>query len=483
MFASAHMLEVAMLALCIFEIKNRSSSVRLHSGDTDGLRASERDDAVEHADTPGHLGGPRPAFARPRTVSRQHLEAMHQGVDQRALVIAAGDFPFAPPVLLDDNYGLVTPGCARRTFGPRHRSIAWWNRGLCASRGNLRMARLDVVSAVASDDIDRRISRDLIEQVGQHFTIANALVGYQCDPDLALVRLKGDIDLAPSPGLVPTGLANFPLALARKLQPSAIDHRMQRLSGTRGGRHDVQILRAAAQCRVVRHWQRWEGQSAQTLHAAMQRTQRKVENPLETEQTLNQRIRIDEWVATRERLGFSRWHEQALFDPHRHVSSDYQPLVVLRAEPNAIYLRGLGALSIVLAHRPEKVRDVTPLRQKLADPALQPLRINVSPTDYGFMRQIRLALDLITLRAIPCSELSFSPLPQTVIVAIGKNRFAAIGHFIQLWSSSQSLCFLVLHPRHRARPQMATSSQNGTIEHYQPFTTPECKILAKWPMH
>lgn len=259
----------------------------LNSVDADGLRASERDHAVEHTRTDGHFGGLRPDFACPQTVSRQRLEAEHQGLGQRAPVVAAGGFPFVSTALLDDIDGLVTPGCARRTFRPRLRSIAWWNRGLCTSRGNLRVAWLTVVSAVASDGIDRRISRDLIEQVGQHFAIANVLVGHQCSTDLAGVRVHGEMDLAPGPSLGPTVLANLPLAFAVKLQPSAIDHQMQRLAGTRDGQHDVQILRAAAQCRVVRHWQRWEGQDAQALREALQRAQRQVEHLLESEQTLD----------------------------------------------------------------------------------------------------------------------------------------------------------------------------------------------------
>ncbi len=280
--------------------------MRLNSGDTDGLRASERDHAVEHARTDGHFGGLRADFACPQTVSRQRLEAVHQGLGQRAPVVAAGGFPFASTALLDDIDGLVTPGCTRRTFGPWLRSIAWWNRGLCIPRDNRRMARLAVVSAVASDGIDRCISGDLIEQVGQHFAIANVLMGHQRGTDLAGVRIHGEMDLAPNPALGPTVLANLPLAFAVKLQPSAVDHQMQQLAGTRGGQHDVQILRAAAQCRVVRHWQRWEGQGAQALREALQRAQRQVEHLLETEQTLDQRIRIDERVATLGRLGLLR---------------------------------------------------------------------------------------------------------------------------------------------------------------------------------
>ncbi len=41
-----------------------------------------------------------------------------------------------------------------------------------------------------------------------------------------------------------------------------------------------------------------------------------VEHLLETEQSLDQRIRVDERVATLGRFGFRRWSEQALFDPH-----------------------------------------------------------------------------------------------------------------------------------------------------------------------
>ncbi|RWA51920.1 hypothetical protein AU476_19835 [Cupriavidus sp. UYMSc13B] len=45
----------------------------LNSGDTDGLRASERDHAVEHTRTDGHFGGLRPDFSCPQTVSCQLL--------------------------------------------------------------------------------------------------------------------------------------------------------------------------------------------------------------------------------------------------------------------------------------------------------------------------------------------------------------------------------------------------------------------------
>lgn len=107
---------------------------------------------------------------------------------------------------------------------------------------------------------------------------------------------------------------------------------------------------------------------------------------LETEQTLDQRIRIDERVATLGRLGFSRWHEQALFDPHRHVSSGYQPLVVLRPVLDAVDPLGLGLLSVVLAHRPGKSPRHYPASSEVnraSSPAVARKRQPIRPRIYA----------------------------------------------------------------------------------------------------
>ncbi|SPA36277.1 hypothetical protein CBM2637_U50002 [Cupriavidus taiwanensis] len=142
------------------------------------------------------------------------------------------------------------------------------------------------------------------------------------------VGVHSKMDRAPGPSLEATVLANLPLVFAVKFQPRAIDHQMRRLASTRDGQHDVQILRAA-HCRVVRRWQRWEGQATQALLEALQHAQRQREPLLESDQLLDQRIRIGERVATIGRQGFSRRPEQVPHPP-RDISSGYQSLVELR---------------------------------------------------------------------------------------------------------------------------------------------------------
>ena len=118
------------------------TSVLSISGDTDGLRASEGYHAVEHAHTNRHLGCLRAGLPRPQAGTREHLEPVHQGLGQRAPVVAGCLLPFAPAAALDRIDSGIAPSGTGRAGRPRLRSLTRRNRWDRAARGDLSVTRL-----------------------------------------------------------------------------------------------------------------------------------------------------------------------------------------------------------------------------------------------------------------------------------------------------------------------------------------------------
>ena len=75
--------------------------------------------SFEHAHADRHLGCLRADAARPQAIARERLEPIHQVLDQRAAVVAAGLLPFPSPVSRNGVDGLVAPLRARRSLRPR----------------------------------------------------------------------------------------------------------------------------------------------------------------------------------------------------------------------------------------------------------------------------------------------------------------------------------------------------------------------------
>src|SRR5471030_1070017 len=69
-----------------------TSPLPMNSRDTDGLRACQRGHAIEHARADGYLGGLCANRAGRQVPAREHLQAVHQRLGQRAPVISAPFF-------------------------------------------------------------------------------------------------------------------------------------------------------------------------------------------------------------------------------------------------------------------------------------------------------------------------------------------------------------------------------------------------------
>jgi len=188
----------------------------MNSRDTDGLRACQRGHAIEHARADGYLGGLCANRARRQVPAREHLQAVHQSLGQRAPVISTALLPVPPAALADDIDRAVAPSRTGRSLRPGRCTIAWRDRWCCPARRNRRVALPGVVRAIAADDADRRVGRDLVEQLGQHLAIANILVRHQRSTNLAGVRVHRQMHLAPGAALGITVLAHAQIVTTTK---------------------------------------------------------------------------------------------------------------------------------------------------------------------------------------------------------------------------------------------------------------------------
>lgn len=323
----------------------------MKSGDTDGLRACQCGHAIEHARADRHFGGLGANRARRQAQTREHFQAVHQGLGERAPVITTRSFPFLPTAAGNAVDDVVAPSRAWRSLRPGLGAIARRDRRRGLTRGNHRVALPGVVSTIAADDFNWRIGRDLIEQVRQHFRIANVLVRHQRRANLAAVRIHRQMHLAPGAPLGIAVLANLPFAFAKHLQASAVNHQMQRLAAAQGRQHDIEVPGAATQRRVVGNRQIAEGELVHAPRETLQRAQRQAKHLFESEQHLDDRVGVDTWPAALGDAGTGVLLPQVPLHPDRHVTSGDQPGVVGRPVLDSVLALGLLPLLFVLAHR------------------------------------------------------------------------------------------------------------------------------------
>jgi hypothetical protein len=252
--------------------------------DTDGLRACQRDHAIEHARADCHLGGLGANRARRQASAGERLQAVHQRLGERAPVVAARSLPLPSAAAADDVERVVAPSRARDSLRPGRRAVARRDRRRGLARGDHRVALPGVVGAVAANDPGRGAGRDLVEQLGQHLAIADILVRHQHRANLADVRVHRQMHLTPGPAFGTTVLAHLPFAFAKHLQAGAVDHQMQRLAAAQGRQHDVQVAGPATQRRVVGHRQIAEGELVHAPRETLQCAQRQAKHLFESEQ-------------------------------------------------------------------------------------------------------------------------------------------------------------------------------------------------------
>lgn len=118
------------------------------------------------------------------------------------------------------------------------------------------MALAGVEGAVGSDGGDVLVGRDLAQQFGQHWRIADIAGRELGRADFQRFLIDADVDLAPDPTFSAAMLAGVPLAFALDLDASAVDQQVQRTVRTAVGDVDLQRsmgLRGATGATVPSH--------------------------------------------------------------------------------------------------------------------------------------------------------------------------------------------------------------------------------------
>ncbi len=144
--------------------------------------------------------------------------------------------------------------------------------------------------------------------------------------------------------------AHLPFAFAVQLHAGAVHQQVHRFAVVHGGQLHRELLRSAAQRRVVGYRQLGECELAQATREALEGPQRQMEDLLEPKQHLNRCVRVDVRPPPPGRCALGRRAQYAFVNPHRHVASRNQASVVARPVPDTIDTFRLASLVFVLAH-------------------------------------------------------------------------------------------------------------------------------------
>ena len=123
--------------------------------------------------------------------------------------------------------------------------------GLTVDDGGVAAA--GVLGAVLRHGADFFALGDLIEQFGQHGTVAVAPRGELHRPDVRSGRVHGQMDLAPLASALNAVLAGLPFAITEKLDTGAVDEQVHGAIGMAKRDMDGQRLLSSAQSGVVGH--------------------------------------------------------------------------------------------------------------------------------------------------------------------------------------------------------------------------------------
>ncbi|AGK49913.1 hypothetical protein BTI_4137 [Burkholderia thailandensis MSMB121] len=296
------------------------------TGDANGLRACEVCHAAQDAYADGSLGRLRVSATPAPTITRERFKAGHRVLRKRAPMVAAALLPFATAELCDRIDGVVAPCRAGGIHRPMNCAFARRNRGRRAARGDCGVTRPGVAGLI-TNDIGPLVDRDRVKPFSQDVTVGNVLVCHQRGAQLAGVRVKRKMHLAPRATPRVAMLTHLPFAFAIGPNACAVDHQMERLAVPDDWQLDLGRPRAAAHRRAVRHGQGGESLVAQVWRAAPRRARRQAEHALETRQRLNQRVAVEaRATAPGLRVGCAR--TGGFIDPHRDVTSVDQASVV-----------------------------------------------------------------------------------------------------------------------------------------------------------
>lgn len=181
------------------------------------------------------------------------FQAAHLRLDPAAGVVAGPAFPERPPVVLRRAQGVVAGACSRAVFFPKTSVLSDRDdrNGIAFDDG--LVAAACVIGAVGGDRTDQLFLWDLAEQVGQHGAVAVAAGGEFHGADVGGGRVHGQMDLAPLASALHSVLAGLPFAIAKELDPGAIDQQAQRTISAAIRDLDGQGFLPAAQRGKVRH--------------------------------------------------------------------------------------------------------------------------------------------------------------------------------------------------------------------------------------
>ena len=200
----------------------------------------------------GHL-----RFEQPHSecVSKDCLEPEHPRFRQTPFVIAAVALPGGASLLSNGAKVLVAGMAFGRCVAmpPDLRPAPGRNDRPCSFGVDRFVASACVVAAIAGHAGDLPV--DLIEQMLEHFPVADIIAGDDRGNDLVGVRIDPQMHFPPCPPLGGPVLPDFPFSLAKELHPRLVDDHVDCRVALCGPEGDIQAFAPPRQRRVVRHIQ------------------------------------------------------------------------------------------------------------------------------------------------------------------------------------------------------------------------------------
>jgi hypothetical protein len=109
---------------------------------------------------------------------------------------------------------------------PGHCVPAGRDDGGGTAGGDGHVALPSVEGAVCGDAFDLLMRRDLVEEFGQHWRVADVAAGELCSRDLQCLLVHPNVDLAPDAPFRAAALTGVPLAFALDLDAGTVDEKL-----------------------------------------------------------------------------------------------------------------------------------------------------------------------------------------------------------------------------------------------------------------
>ena len=161
----------------------------------------------------------------------QQFHTVHLRFDTASSVVSAPVSPDRTAEIFRRPQGLVSGDSSSGDGLPRLRVLAGRYDGMGAAVSDRVTALAGIISAVSGDAADLLACRDLAEQVGQDWCIADMALGDLDGSNLQCFLINSEMDLAPDPSFRTTVFAGVPFALSLDLDPGAIYQQVQQTLG------------------------------------------------------------------------------------------------------------------------------------------------------------------------------------------------------------------------------------------------------------